>query len=466
MVSKTINWFTHSTGDSFADVGGLVIEYLQEKEPNKSIMDLIEKVTNIYVNNWGNNLHSFFLNSTITHNSNKGQKGIDNTLNFYRGLLDGKNASDGYCRITGQKGKVFTAGRDNHIMSGSGTLINFHHNFECGIMLSKEALIRMLFVPLGVEQLGDKVAVVLSNNQEVTRYLVRKNVDDNVRDIASRISKSILKSDFSNPTNALFDYANQCVEKVRSATIDEESGRSNTNGVTLNLYHFTNFGAKPTIDLYTLPATVFLFYAECLRDTHKRDWQNFVFRYYSSSKFKNAEYDEKTKSWRNTKEIVDFQDFRVWRNRVFDYLLNDKSLIPLFLQHSKCHTFNFKIVELYQIKIRNMDKRALDKIKELADFIVNNRSEDDIKKAMTRLIKAKTNSELRNFLIRLLGQNYKEGNPDPLFSLDEYVEYLFPDGSYWKEVQDLLLIAIYQKLHETNKQVALMLAEDEQNEDE
>ncbi|GAB6008896.1 hypothetical protein [Dysgonomonas reticulitermitis] len=454
-------WLTKPTGDPFVDIGGFVIEYLQEKSPDKSIMGLIEEVTHIYVNKWDNNLHSFFLNSTITHNKSKGQEGIKKTLAFYKRLIEEENATDGFCRITGQKGKVFSAGRDNHIMSGSGTLINFHHGFEGGIMLSKEALIRMLFVPLGVEQLGDKVAIVFSNNQYVSHYFVQKNLKQNLRDISAGISKSILKSDFSNPANALFDYANQCIENVKSATINEETGRSNTKGITLNLFHFTNFGAKPTIDLYTLPAVLFSFYAECMLK-YRNEWQNFVFRYYSSSKFKNVEYDANSKSWTNSKETVDYQTYKMWNNRVYNSLLNEKSLLSLFLQHSKSHIFNFKIIELYQIKIKNMNTKTLDKIKELANFIVDNRSDDEIKKFMTRLNGAKNINNLRNFFIRLLDENYKEGKQEPLFSLDEYVEYLFPDGSCWSEIRDLLLIAIYQKLHETDKRVALELAEDEQ----
>ena len=34
--------------------------------------------------------------------------------------------------------------------------------------------------------------------------------------------------------------------------------------------------------------------------------------------------------------------------------------------------------------------------------------------------------------------------------LDEYISYLFPDGSYWGEVRDMLLIYIYEKLHDLN----------------
>ncbi len=463
MIQELIN--LEPTGDPFADTGAMVIGYLQEKNPEMSIIEMIELVTNIYVNQWDNNLHTFFLNSSITHNSNKGQKGIDKTITLYKNYLegkeaDGKDAQEGFCRITGKFGKVFSGARDNHVMSGSGTLINFHHGFESGIKLSKEALISIFFMPLGVEQLGDKVAVVSSNSDDVNRYFVKKNVDNNIRDINSGISKSIQRSDFSNPTNALFDYAMQCIENIITATHNEETETSNTKGITLNLFHFTNFGASPTINLYTLPATIFKFYAHCYK-SYKTDWLNFIFRYYSSSKFRNATFDTATNAWTNGKETVDYQSFKIWKNQVYEMLIKGEPLHKLFLKHSKEHKLNFKIVELYQITIQNMDKKTLSKIKDLANFIVDDRSDDIIKKSMTRINGAKSSHELRYILLKFLGQNYDEGKEKPLFTIDEYVEYLFPDGSSWKEIRDLVLIAVYQKLHEINKKVEIELIENE-----
>jgi CRISPR-associated protein Cst1 len=465
-MNEKINYFTEITGDPFADIGGLVIEYLQEKKPEKTILELIKEATAIYVNKWDNNLHSFFLNSTITHNSNKGQKGIDKTISFYKNVIEGVGGEDGFCRITGKQGKVFSAARDNHIMSGSATLINFHHGFESGIKLSAEALVRIFFVPLGVEQLGDKVAVLVSNNEDVTRFFVKKNVDNNLRALGSNISKSILRSDFSNPINAIFDYASQCIENVKAATYDKDSDTSNTIGVTLNLYHFTNFGASPTINILTLPATVFAFYAYCLT-YHKKDWQNFILRQYTNSKFKNAEYDSSSGTWNNNNESVGYNSFKVWRNKVYEALLNGNYNIvrKAFLKHSKAFAFNFKIVEQYQINIQNMDKRTLTKLKELADFIVTDRSEDEIKRSITRLNGEKSSSGLRRFMLKLADKNYAEGKENPLFSLEEYANYLFPDGTYWGEIRDLLLIAIYQKLHETNKKIEVELIDtDSENE--
>ncbi|MBK7635101.1 MAG: hypothetical protein IPJ13_13130 [Saprospiraceae bacterium] len=291
-------------------------------------------VTDIYIKNWDNNLHTFFLNSSITHNSNKGQKGINKTIALYKGFLegkepDGKEAEEGFCRITGQFGKVFNGSRDNHIMSGSGTLINFHHGFEMGIKLSKEALISILFVPLGVEQLGDKVAILSSNIDDVSRFFIYKNIENNLKDIASGISKAIQSSDFSNPTNALFDYATQCIENIKIATYDDENEKSNTKGVTLNLFHFTNFSSQVSINLYELPSNVFGFYAYCYTK-YKSEWLNFIFHYYSSSKFKNAVFDNLTNTWTNNKENVDYHTFRLWKNKIYEMLVRGQPLHKIF----------------------------------------------------------------------------------------------------------------------------------------
>ncbi|MDH6535002.1 type I-B CRISPR-associated protein Cas8b1/Cst1 [Parabacteroides sp. 52] len=444
-------WLTTPTGDPFADIGGYVLEYLMELWPDLSVMEMIRKVTHIYVGNWDNNLHSFFLNSTITHNSNKGQKGIDKTLGYYQGLIDEVGAVEGYCRITGQKGEVFPAARDNHIMSGSATLINFHHGYEAGIMLSKEALIRIFFVPLGVEQLGDKVAAIISNKEEVTRFFVRKNVDSNIRNLGSGMSKSILKSDFSNPTNALFDYALQCINNIDTAIVDADEYIPKEQ-ITLNLFHFTNFGAKPTISLYRLPATVFFFYKYCVIH-HAKEWQDFVYRNYWNTKFKNATYNEVGESWSSPKETVDYQTFKVWRNNIFDKLTEEKSILKYILKYIKLYPFSFKIVEIYQINIMHMDKRTLDKIKELAFFVVDERNEDGIKDNVKNINLAKTSSELSRSLIKLLKENYELGNKAPLFTLEEYVYYLFPDGTSWRDIRNLLLIAIYDELHKRNLQI-------------
>lgn len=102
-----------------------------------------------------------------------------------------------------------------------------------------------------------------------------------------------------------------------------------------------------------------------------------------------------------------------------------------------------------------MHKGTMAKIKELADFIIADSSDDEIAKSITNINRQKSGNDLRRYLLKLVGlYNEKHSdNPKPLITVEEYADYLFPDGTYWNEIRDLLLIAIYQKLHELNKKI-------------
>ena len=98
-----------------------------------------------------------------------------------------------------------------------------------------------------------------------------------------------------------------------------------------------------------------------------------------------------------------------------------------------------------------MKKETIKKIKELAAFLVREEDVDKIKKRIKALDGAKNASALRRFILKdVVAANYMANNDSPIVSVDDYVNYLFPDGSYWAEIRDILLIAIYQELHERN----------------
>ncbi|HRP33185.1 MAG TPA: type I-B CRISPR-associated protein Cas8b1/Cst1 [Agriterribacter sp.] len=463
-----ISWLINPTGDPFADTGGFVIKYLWALPhlKDKDILNLIEYVANIYVNKWGGKLHAFFLNSTITQPAFKGQRKIDETLKYYKGLIEEAIPfQEGYCRISGRKTKLFPAGRDNHILSGSGTFVNFHHNFEPGLFLSKEMIIRMFFVPLGLIQLSDKVAMLTSNYEKVTEFFVERNCIQNLQAIGSGISEGVLKSEFNNPANALFNFADSYLNTHLKNLLDgDEEVLFNAADVTLNLYHFTNFGASPEVNIYVLESKVFKFYAFCNRIKIKEQWSKFLRSNYKNSKFKGALYNEEKEEWNNKNEEIEFEVYKIWRNIVLENLLNGNSILGSILRWNVNHPFPFIIVEKYQTIIKNMEKRTIDKIKQIADFIVIDRDIDFITKGIKRLNGEKSPQGLRQFLLKLNSENYKNEAPDPLITVQDYVEYLFPDGGNWREIRDILLIAIYEKLHETNKTVDVPILEDEEAE--
>lgn len=459
-----MNNFIKPTGDPFIDVGGYVIKHLGERFPDKSIFELIEYATNVYVKQWGGKLHTYFLNSTITQPAFNAEKKIAETLKYYRGIIEETNTEfkTGYCRIVGSETKLYIAGRSNHMMSASGAFINFHSAYERGLYLSKEALIRTFFVPLGVCFVGDKIALLQSNFDKVSSYLVAENVNNNLKNIASGIAEGTLKSEFGIISNALFGYADACLGNLAIA-VDEDDDQIALRDVQLNMYHFTNFGASPDIELHTFSNLLFKFYAHCKKN-YSKEWNSFVNQHYKYSKFKDAQFDEQSQEWYNKKERLSYLDYKVWNNPILNKLIKNISIISHLCKWSKKHKFSFNIVEIYCINILKMEKYTIQKIKELADFILNDKSDDQIKKSVVRLNGLKSSGEFRAYLIKLIKDNYEAKNPNPLITLEDYVLYLFPDGTFWKDTRDLLLIAIYQKLHESNLIIAdLSSDEDEEN---
>jgi len=436
-----LEWLTRRTGDPFADIGGVVIKILMRERATDDVLKLIEEVANIYVKDWQGKLNAFFLNSTITQPAFKGDRKIMETKKFFKALLEESIPyEEGYCRILGEKTKLFTGGRDNHILSGSGTFINFHHAFQGGVMLSKEALIRMFFVPMGCVQLSDKIALLYSNNEELVEFFIAENIHENSRRIATKIAEGISRSAFKNPSSALFDFALRWIREAKQSDVE------NTE---LTLYHFTNFGASPEVVLHSFSASLFTFYARVQHRTMKPDWDRFSHSYFYQ---KNASYKYESDTFEVTEKketgTLEYEDFKTWRNGLYQSLLDGKSILKPMLNWvaKKRRPLNFEIVKLYQIILRDMNEKTLQIIERIADYVL--RDSSNIKKNLRNLQKPQKAHAFRTALRRLEEKNLAEKNPDTLFSLEEYALELFPDGTYWQEIQDLLLIAIYQKMHE------------------
>lgn len=451
---KTIDyeWLTRPTGDPFADAGGFTIEYLSERFPEKDILELIKYVTvDNYISTWKGKLHSYYHGSKITNPSIKTDEAkIEGTMKLFEDIITEREPPElGFCRISGRETKLFSLGRESLMLAGSGGFINFHPFFDTGLKMSKEIVIRMFYMPLGTILLQGKIALLYSNNMEAVKFWVRDNCSRNI----SRIGKNLqneedagaLKSEFAKIPNALFSFVDKLLSRTPDSSID----------TSLILYHCSNFITKSELQIYQLPAKVFLFYRTCLQPKYRDDWQKFVRSHYFDSQHKGAKYNFQTDKFEIIKSkettVVELDEYKQWFNVIYNKLLNDENIRSHILRWSHKHPFNFEIVSIYQQNIIGMKKETINKIKELAAFFVRDEDTDKIKKRIKVLNGAKNASELRRFLLKqAVNPNYIEGKETPIITIEDYVNYLFPDGSYWAEIRDLLLIAIYQELHERN----------------
>lgn len=114
------------------------------------------------------------------------------------------------------------------------------------------------------------------------------------------------------------------------------------------------------------------------------------------------------------------------------------------------HFFDVDLLNLYLVNLQNMKKETIAKLDKISNYILESTSESGMKKVIITLSGTKSAYVLRRFIIGTIRKYYNEGHDQPLVTVEEYVDYLFPDSSSWMEIRDVLLISIYQKLHERN----------------
>lgn len=446
------------SGDPFADVGASVLQKLLAQHPDWQEKDALKRATDVYVQDWQGKLHAFFLNSGITNPANKGKE-VERTLEYYEALLEEDTTREkGWCRVSGQYEPLFPAGRENQVLAGSGTFLNFNHGLEQGLRLGRSALLSMYFAPLGCIEVGGNPALVHSSRPEITAFLAARNLQENLRPTSAELKPGLAKSSRGNEANALFGYVDAILEDVKRQASKLGEGPA----PALTLYNFTNFGAKPDVVLYHLSAAIFDFYQQVV-SFYKEPWTWFVRAHYRNGKFKGARARPDSTALlvpgkpNEAPMVIEPGTYQAWYNPVYNYLLAGRSLLEMIKDWCRHHRFPFDLTAYYCEKILNMDYKTLQMIAHVARHIAAEPDVSLVKRTINRLTTARRGSEVRLFFVGLQRRNY-DSNKDatePLLRLNDYVQYLFPDGTSWREIRDLLLIALYEQLHDNNRRIEL-----------
>lgn len=234
---------------------------------------------------------------------------------------------------------------------------------------------------------------------------------------------------------------------------------NNQNDSTISLYHFTNFGASPDLTIYTLPFKAFFFYRESQKNCNKESWNAFVGSYYRNPEYKSLIFNKESAEYvgleKKNEVKIQESDYKYWRNIIYDKLLNNESILQHIRKWSIENDFPIELLNCYLINIRYMKQETLSKLNQIADFILQNTQEADIKKTLTKINGINSAYLLRRFILKIVEKNYAQGNAEPIVTVCDYTDYLFPETGSWMETRDVLLIYIYQKLHEQNKLIEL-----------
>ncbi|MBN2396669.1 MAG: type I-B CRISPR-associated protein Cas8b1/Cst1 [Candidatus Atribacteria bacterium] len=436
------------TGDPFVDAGGMALQYITEKFPEKNIMQLIEWAAKVYVEKWGGKLNSVFHGSPITHPTTPNNQRIPKTIEAFNKLT--KELNEGYCRYCGQKAFLTEAGREKSCLVGSGAFVNFHHAHEEGLMICPSCVTKYFFLPFALIQMGNlSLLHTVTNHGE--EYWKRKTIFQNLDKISRNTSDSMLKSEIKNPSNAIFSFASELINEFENEFLNEN----------LTLYHFTNFAASVDCSIFLIPNPVFKFLSQTLKSV-PRQWYKFVYQHYHIS---GAKWDDATNTWQKKGNQVTEDEYQNNKNNVYNALLEGNSILRSMTRYYQNQInrdigLDSRMAIYYAKEVLQMTTEQIAMIRKIGSKIFDLMEKgDSFKKYMVKLESTSKAHQFRSALLTIIKRNYTEGNEDPIVTLEEWVNYLFPDGSYWGEVRDLLLIFLYEKMHESK--IDIDLSDDE-----
>lgn len=426
-------------GNPFVDAGvSAICAWLgpgtqPEEIATEDLQILINQFAPIYCTpEWIKNLYSIFPNSPVTYTARGSNDSVTKLVSKWSNWCKkiAPMSKTGDCLGCGRRvtmEKLLT--KTDVPLTGSGSLRNFFPLFSDGQGYCAACALAVQFVPLSLVSSGGKFLMLHSNGWRVQRKWSQICVSD----IQSRAARNEITGCFSpgyiNPRNGLFYMARQL--------IDYEERRA-TENITMQIFYFSNYNQGPELEIFHLPAPVFRFLRYAYQTEFRRPWQRIVRSGYRYVKWDKVESEE---------------DYKNKINLIYEFLLQGRSILRFFINKpTRKARSNWELLSLYLKEVRNMDESRLNAIKQVGDSIAESIRKSERDRRLRQLESAASYGQCRNVLRFVIRDRIQQGEEKPLFSLDDYIEHLFPASAdqttFWRETRDLLVFRIYETLHD------------------
>ena len=394
---------------------------------------MINRFATIYCNpEWIKNLYSIFPNSPVTYaargNRDSAAELISKWSNWREKIAPMSQVGD--CLGCGRRmtmEKLLT--KTDVPLTGSGSLRNFFPLFSDGQGYCAACALAVQFIPLALVSSGGKFLMLHSNAWRVQRKWTQICVSDIQSRAARNEFTGCFNPEYTNPRNGLF--------YMTSQLIDYEERRA-TEDIAMQIFYFSNYNQGPELEIFYLPAPVFRFLRYAYQNEFRRGWQQIVRSGYRRVKWDKVESEE---------------DYKNHSNLVYEFLLQGRSILRFFINRpARKVRSSWELLALYLKEVQNMDESRLNAIKQVGDFIAESIRKSERDRRLRQLESAGNYGECRNVLRFVIRDRIQQGEKEPLFSLDNYVEHLFPASAdqttFWRETRDLLVFRIYETLHD------------------
>lgn len=428
------------TGNPFVDAGIWAISQWIGKKPEElNIKDLNKVAEDVFDTVYSNKKwYSSILHGMVFPNGK-----VSNPGDFKKPISERKSKAliyytelIGEIEPLGSSGSCISCGRRNFKnryykseipLTGSGKCLNFFSFGTDGADYCPACAFAVQFSPLIMYKCGD-LLLMHSDSEILMRIWSRKAIKNLKAQFSAGNVEGPFNEGYKNVKNAFFHIVGSIIDEMGIRGLSDKQ-------ISITFYRFKNFNQGANLDVYYFPAVIFNFLADIKRHENYHDWMRIVKRGY-----RYVDWDK----------IKEEKEYKNNPNRVYNNLLEGKSIIGFFIDRKNKEAIGgWDLLSNYLVEVRKMDEKRVETIKnvgdELAEYI---KASDDIK-TLNKLETASNYKNYRNLLRIIIKKRIENGAESPLFTFDDYVNNLFPEGNLtWRETQDLILFRIYEVLHD------------------
>jgi len=456
--------FSKPVGDPMVEIGRLGLVEFCGKDKFESFEELrlqVKKLFNIYTFKTSGRIGQVFSsNSKFTHNStgkNLNER-LKQSLELYDELI--KESYDGYCLSCGKKDNLCSVSKTIFPLTTGNSNANFTSNFSNKFLMCKECMTSLFYAPINMQKTTGRMGFMISNNEEINKFWSEENIDEFNANIVKNMDSLV-----DSKINIFENFIYNLIEELQEEELFGD----------ITFYLISNIDIDSNIEMIHISEKNMRFinrvapkfFTTKLTTTASDEWNNLIFRYSSkdkSGKFrtrnepkkvldktKNIWIDDKEKSPTKIKfeeDVIEKKNYKStmkFFNPLISNFIQGKSLLGIF---KRSHT-SWHLTEIYLKDIVEMREERLVALKKVADnlqVLNNNDDKEFIRKVVFPIEKTKSQSELRTRLREFMRKLLAKPDKPLLFTADEMVLQILPNGESWYETKDILLIALYEKL--------------------
>jgi len=336
-------------------------------------------------------------------------------------------------------------------------VINFFPAGEAGLPISGEGLLAIQAFPLGCARSEGRLLAVHSDNPDVVLHFAASFLESN------RKAVELVQGDEKLPPPARTPRT-LVIETLLAASVMQRDYRDEERPFSVSVYHLSNSGQEPKLDIYHLPLQLITFLRKMTGANFSVEWGQIVHRAWEVAPPSKTKGPEK-------------RPFEPRRNYLYEDLFRLPLDAPRFLRtyflrvalkyakmeksdprqgyslQQETGLVSWKITHEFLRRIMNMDIDRINQIRDMGDSLATYVSTQNDKRFFQEFFRENKYEFFRSRLLRVNLAQVKRGRA-PVVQFESYVR-VFEEGNElarfdWRLARDLILIRMIERLHAAN----------------